>query len=167
VGRADQVQDQVGGLGHDRYGLILRAMAVVVRHPDGTFTLDRKPFPAVANILASTAAGFLTGLVMATPMTGVAVGALLGGAGTAVWAAVGIDDDFVRDVDTLTKPGTSALFVQDDEGDLDAILTTIRGWGGTVLKSNVNLDRVRQIEVGAREKLRKCALEQGLDPTTA
>jgi len=44
------------------------------------------------------------------------------------------------------KPGTSALFVLDDDGDMDAILHTIQGLGGTVLKSNVDLERARLIQ---------------------
>lgn len=48
---------------------------MVVRHPDGSFTLDRKPFPAVGNILGCTVAGFLAGLVVAAPLTGAATGA--------------------------------------------------------------------------------------------
>ena len=46
-------------------------------------------------------------------------------------------DNFVREVEGLMKPGTSALFVLDDEGDMDVILHNIRGLGGTVLKTNV------------------------------
>jgi uncharacterized membrane protein len=34
----------------------------------------------------------------------------------------GISDDFIRDVEAMMKPGTSALFVLDDEGDMDMIL---------------------------------------------
>ena len=120
---------------------------MVVRHPDGSFTLDHKPFPRVANVLACSAVGFLAGLVVAAPLTGAAVGALVGGLGTAASAAeAGIGDDFVREVERLMKPGTSALFVLDDAGDMEAILHTLRGLGGSVLRTNVDLERARLIQ---------------------
>ena len=69
---------------------------------------------------------------------------MIGGAETALEAAsVGIDADFVREVEALMKPGTSALFVLDNEGDMDVILHAIRGLGGTVLKTNVDVERAR------------------------
>jgi len=85
--------------------------------------------------------------VLLAPLTGAAVGALLGGAGTAAAvAAVGIGDDFVREVEGLMKPGTSALFVLDSEGDMEVILHAIRGLGGTVLRTNVDLERAKLIQ---------------------
>jgi uncharacterized membrane protein len=151
MGRADQVRDAISRLGWDtgRGGkyLILLDIAVVVRHPDGSFTFDRKPFPGVANILGCTAVGFLAGLLLAAPLTGATIGALVGGAGTAAAVATaGISADFVREVEGLMKPGTSALFVLDDEGDMKVILETIRGLGGTVLKTNVDLERAKLIQ---------------------
>ena len=44
------------------------------------------------------------------------------------------------------KPGTSALFVLDDEGDMEMILYKIRGLGGTVLKTNVDVERAKLIQ---------------------
>jgi uncharacterized membrane protein len=149
--RAYQIRDEIARLGWgsgnaSRY-ILLTDLAVVVRHSDGSFTLDRKPFPGVANILACTSVGFLAGLVLAAPLAGAAIGALVGGAGTAAAAtSVGIRDDFIRDVEMLMKPGTSALFVLDDDIDMDAILDTIRGLGGTVLKTNVDLERAKLIQ---------------------
>jgi uncharacterized membrane protein len=49
-------------------------------------------------------------------------------------------------VKELMKPGTSAIFVLDDEGDMDVILRKIRGLGGTVLKTNVDLERAQLIQ---------------------
>jgi uncharacterized membrane protein len=147
MNRADQVREEVIRLGWDKSYLILTDVAVVVRHPDGSFTFDRKPFPAAANVLGCTMVGFLAGLVAAAPLTGAAIGALVGSAGTASsWAAAGISDDFVREVERLMKPGTSALFVLDVDGDMDVILHAIRGLGGTVLKTNVDLERATLIQ---------------------
>src|SRR5215471_10366977 len=85
-GRADQVRDEIielgWGTGKAGKYLILEDIAVVVRHPDGSFTFDRKPSPGIANIVACTGAGFLAGLVLAAPITGATIGAILGGAGT-------------------------------------------------------------------------------------
>src|SRR5262245_17543175 len=150
MGRADQVRDEIARLGWDsgqagKY-LILLDIAVVVRHPDGTFTFDRKPFPGVANILTCTAVGFLAGLVVAAPLTGATIGAVLGSAGTAEAAHVGLGADFIRQVEALMKPGTSALFVLDEEGDMEMILHTIQGLGGTVLQTNVDLERARLVQ---------------------
>ena len=39
------------------------------------------------------------------------------------------------------KPGTSAVLVLEDQGDLEVILRAIRGLGGKVLKTNVDLAR--------------------------
>jgi uncharacterized membrane protein len=67
------------------------------------------------------------------------------------WTAIGltsagISDDFVREVRGLMKPGTSAIFLLDCEGDMDVILAAIRGLGGTVLKTNVDAERARLIQ---------------------
>jgi uncharacterized membrane protein len=130
--RAEQVRDEIVRLGWKDTYLILQDVALVVRHPDGSFTVDHKHFSAIANILSLSAAGFLAGLVVAAPLSGAAIGALLGSAGSAASASVGIDESFVRETEALMKPGTSALFVLDEEGDMDVILHKIRGLGGTV-----------------------------------
>src|SRR5262249_35105816 len=90
MARADQVRDEItrlgGGGGQAGKYLNLLDIAVVVRRPDGSFRFDRKPFPGVANVLGCTAVGFLAGLVLAAPLTGATIGALIGGAGTAALA---------------------------------------------------------------------------------
>jgi len=56
------------------------------------------------------------------------------------------------------KPGTSALFVLDQERNMDAILQGIRGLGGTVIKTNVDVKRARLIQsalVGVDEQMEK------------
>jgi uncharacterized membrane protein len=145
--RAEQVKDEITRLGWEQNYLFLEDVAVVVRHPDGSFTFDRQRFPGAANILACTTVGFLAGLVVAAPLAGAAIGAALGGVGTAAAAAsAGIANDFILDVAGLMKPGTSALFVLDAEGDMEMILHAIRGLGGTVVKTNVDLERAKLIQ---------------------
>ena len=46
----------------------------------------------------------------------------------------------------MMKPGMSALFVLDNAGDMEVILYKIRGLGGTVLKTNVDLERAKLIQ---------------------
>jgi uncharacterized membrane protein len=152
MARADQVRNEITelgwGAGKAAKYLVLEDIALVVRHPDGSFTFDRKPSPGLANILACTGVGFLAGLVWAAPLSGATLGALLGSAGTAASAAAaGISQDFVREVEGLMKPGTSALFVLDDQGDMEVILHKVRGLGGTVLKTNVDLERAKLIQL--------------------
>jgi uncharacterized membrane protein len=151
ISRASAVRDEVTklawGPGQGDKSLILLDTAVVIRHADGLFTLDREPFPGIGNVLSCSAAGFLAGLVVAAPLTGATIGAFVGGAGTLAWAVQsGISADFIQDVEKIIRPGTSALFVLDEEGDMDVILNTIRGLGGTVLKTNVDLERAKLIQ---------------------
>ena len=145
MGRAEQVRHEIISLG-DKRCLILLDTAVVVRYPDGSVTLDGEPFVAAIEFNGHSFAGFLARLALgAPPLTGAAVGALMRSTGGAA-AEVGIDDAFVSEVESLMKPGTSALFVLDQEGDLDAMLHGIRGLGGAVLKTNVDVKRARLIQ---------------------
>src|SRR5262245_52424480 len=134
--QAAAVRDKIVSLGWDKHYLILQDIALVVRHPDGSFTLDREAFLTVSNVAGCTLVGLLAGLVLGVPLAGAAVGATVGSVGAAASATVGIDAEFVREVESLMKPGTSALFVLDHEGDMDVILRRIRGLGGTVMKTN-------------------------------
>ncbi len=146
VDGAAEVRKQIEHLGRDRSYLILSDVVMVVRHPDGSFSVERETFPTAANILGSTVVGLVAGLVLAAPLGGAVVGALLGGAGSIAAHSVGIADAFIQEVVKMMRPGTSALFVLDDEGDMDVILATIRGLGGTILKTNVDPGRARQIQ---------------------
>jgi uncharacterized membrane protein len=143
--RAEQVRAEIARLG-ESCCLILLNSAVVVRYFDGCVTLDGEPFVAATQFGGHTFASFLAALALgAPPLTGAAAGALVRGAGGAA-AEVGIDDGFIREVEALMKPGTSALFVLDQEVDMAAILQGIRGLGGRVLKTNVDLERARLIQ---------------------
>ncbi len=44
------------------------------------------------------------------------------------------------------KPGTSALFVLDEQRELEAILHGIQGLGGTVIRTNVEPERAKLIQ---------------------
>ena len=83
--RANQVRDEVIRLGWVANSLILNEVAVVVRHPDGSFTLDRDRFPTASNILGCSAVGFIAGLVLGVPMVGATIGAMVGGADRHHW----------------------------------------------------------------------------------
>ena len=147
VKRAGEVRAEIVRLGWVQNSLLLEDVAVVVRHPDGSFTLEQERFPAASNVLGVSAVGFLAGLVLGVPLVGAAIGAAVGGAGAArIMTSAGIGGDFVREVQGLMKPGTSALFLLDRVGDMDAILRGIRGLGGTVLKTNVDAERARLIQ---------------------
>jgi uncharacterized membrane protein len=147
MGRANEVREEIVRLGWVQPHLLLEDVAVAVRHPDGSFTIDRERFPAASNVIGSSAVGFLAGLVLGVPLVGATIGAVVGSAAaTRVMTSAGISGDFVREVEGLMKPGTSALFVLDSEGNMDVILHGIRGLGGTVLKTNVDVERARLIQ---------------------
>src|SRR5207249_6603609 len=106
--RADHVREEIVRLGWVENRLILEDVAVVVRHLDGSFTLDRERFPAASNILGCSAVGFVAGLVLGVPMVGAAIGAMVGGAGTAMsLTSAGIAEGFITQAQALMKPGTS------------------------------------------------------------
>src|SRR6266446_9931730 len=87
------------------------------------------------------------GWCSACQWSGASLGAMVGGAGTALSVtSAGISHDFVTEVQGSMKPGTSALFVLDAEGDMKVILHAIHGLGGPGLKKNVDVDRARLIQ---------------------
>jgi uncharacterized membrane protein len=146
IGRAAQVRDEIVRLAEKHY-LILLNSAVAVRHPDGSTTLDGVPFVnATTRLGRHSLASFLAGLALgAPPLTGAAAGTLLRATCHPTDEAE-INEDFVSEVARVMKPATSALFVLDQAGDMDAILQGIRGLGGTVLKANVDLERAKLIQ---------------------
>ena len=144
--RAAQFRDEITKLARDEHSLILKDVEVAVRYPDGLFILNGEPFPEMTEVPDRNATSFLAILALgAPPMTGAAVSRLLDNFGFTP-ADVGISDDFVRQVAHLIKPGSSVLFVLDEVGDLDALLRSIRGLGGTVLKTSVDIERARLIQ---------------------
>ena len=143
--RAEQVRAEATRLG-EKHRLILLDTAVAIRYPDGMITLNGEPVVSIPYFRGHSFAGFLTGLALgAPPLTGSVAGALAG-AGHRTVADVGIGDDFVREVQALMKPGTSTLFILDQDADMPALLNDIRGLGGTVLSTNVDVKRARLIQ---------------------
>jgi uncharacterized membrane protein len=145
-GQAERARAEVTNLAGPGQYLLLLDVAILARAVNGSYTLNREPFPLTSNVLAGGTLGFLAGLALAAPMTGAAIGALLGTAASTVANAVAIEDTFIHDVERLMKPGTSAVLVLDHQGDMQVVLHGLRGLGGTVLKTNVDLERAKLIQ---------------------
>src|SRR5262245_43350160 len=143
--RAAEVRDEVIRLGA-KHCLVVLNTAVILRYPDGIVTLEGQRFLGHISHCGGTLARFLAAFALGVPpLTEAGVGALVRN-GCDASDDVGIDEAFIGEVEELLKPGTSALFVLDEEGDMDALLQGIRGLGGTVLKTTVDLERARLIQ---------------------
>jgi uncharacterized membrane protein len=143
--RAAEVRDEVLELGA-RHCLVVLRTAVVVRYADGIVTLDGERFLSNVDRCGHTFASFIAAIALGVPpLTEAAVGAVVRSTSAAADEA-GIDQAFIGEAEELLQPGTSALFVLDEEGDMDALLAGIRGLGGTVLKTTVDLQRARLIQ---------------------
>jgi uncharacterized membrane protein len=146
MARAAQVREEIAKLG-EKHCLILVDSAVAVRYPDGSVTLDGEPFVNATNVRGHSFASFLAALALgAPPLTGAAVGTLLRATGQATSGEDGIDEEFVCEVERMMKPGTSALFVLDQGYEQQTLLQGIRGLGGTVLKTTVDLKWAEKIQ---------------------
>ncbi len=146
MGWAAKFRDEIVRLAGEKHDLKLLDVAMAVRYPDGSLTLNGAQFPCVTKFHQSGFAQFLASISLgAPPLSAAAVDAMYARIGAGM-TEMGITDDFVRGVADLIKLGTSVLFVLDDVGDIDAILGGIRGLGGTVLKTNVDLERAKLIQ---------------------
>jgi uncharacterized membrane protein len=148
VGHAEHVRDVIRGLGHE-HRLVVLDLAVVVRYADGSVTIDGEPFVARAKHQPHSFASLLANMALSAPLlTGPAVGSRLGSTGTAAQPTA-ISDEFVNEVAGMIKPGSSAVFVLDqhDDANLEAILRRIQGLGGTIVKTTVDIPRVKQIQL--------------------
>ena len=146
VERAAQVREAIVRIAKQTHDLNLLDVAVAVRYPDGSLTFNGEPFPVIVNPHGGVIGHLLGYLALAAPpLTCPAVGTLL--ASTAITVdAPGISEDFVRELASTIKRSCSVLFVLDEAGDLEAILRGIKGLGGVVLKSNVDLERAKLIQ---------------------
>jgi uncharacterized membrane protein len=143
--RAAQVRAEIARLG-EKGDVVLLDTAVAIRYPDGGVTLNGESFVSIPKSHGHSFARFLAVLALgAPPLTGSAVGALVRATGGSA-AEVGIGEDFIQEVQALMNPGTSVLFVLDREIDMPAVLRRIQGLGGTVLKTNVDVERARLIQ---------------------
>src|SRR5262245_23241847 len=123
--RAAQVRDEVIRLGA-RHCLVVLDTAVVVRYHDGIVTLDGARFLGHIEFRPHTFASFIAAIALGVPpLTEAGVGALVRNT-CATSDDVGIDEAFISEVEELLKSGTSALFVLDQEGDIDGLLAGIR-----------------------------------------
>jgi uncharacterized membrane protein len=144
---AERLRNEITALADPVQNLLLLDLAILVRNTDGSYTLDRQPFPACGNILDRGPLAFLVGIALAVPLlSNEAVGALLGLAGTNISSAVGIDDKFIKEVGAMMRPGASAVLVLDSVGDLEAVLRALKGMGGKILKTNVDVERVKLLQ---------------------
>jgi uncharacterized membrane protein len=143
---AQKTREELCYLGGARQSLLLLDIAILTRHADGSYALDRQPFPMTGNVLGGGTLGFIAGLALAVPMTGAAIGALMGCAASTVANKLGMERAFVDAVKSLVQPGSCAVLVLDDDGDMESILPAIQGLGGTVLKTNVDVNRARLIQ---------------------
>jgi uncharacterized membrane protein len=84
--------------------------------------------------------GMLLGMVFLNPLMGAALGA---GAGalSGKLSDIGISDGFMKELGETFTPGTSALFVLVRKVTPDKVLDALKGFGGKVLKTSLNVDK--------------------------
>ncbi len=125
---ANQGRKEIASLGWDEHSLILQDIAVVVRHSNGSFTLNHEKLSVAANVLGSGCSNHWCnhGRYSARRRQRRCLG-------------LGWNRRRLHRGRRAVEPGTSALFVLDDEGNMNLILHKTRGFGGSVLKTNAIL----------------------------
>jgi uncharacterized membrane protein len=153
VNRADQVRKVIVSLADPQHELQLLDIAVLVRTPEGSLQLNGRPLPIGNRAGRHGTLGLLAGFALAVPLlTDEAVSQLFDSSMPELSQAVGIDEPFQNQIGSMMRPGSSALLVLDIAEDVNALLRSLRGLGGTILRTDVDLERANLIQATLAER---------------
>jgi uncharacterized membrane protein len=149
----DGAKNALGKLGElATQNLIILIDAAIVSWPEG----KKKPKTRQATNLAGAGAldgafwGMLFGMIFFVPFLGMAVGAAMGGL-SGKFADFGIDDDFVKDVQSKVTEGTSALFVLSGAATEDKIREAFTGVEMELISSNLSEEQEAELRAAFGE----------------
>ena len=167
---ADRVLNELRAMETD-YVLDLEDAVIVVRDLDGKVHLkqcvDVFGGATTHGVSLGVLWGGLMGLLFMNPLAGL-IGSLAGGAGAgAVTTAAsgfgllsdyGIPDNFIRDLGSTIKRGTSAIFLLIRNIDEDKVLARISQHEGTILKTSLSKEHEEKLRTAlTREHKHKIA----------
>ena len=100
-----------------------------------------------APFTAGASAGIAAAALATGSLSGVALGASLGAIDAESWKEdYGISEDFVKSIGSMIQPGDSAVFVLARAVNPDQVADAFRGYGGTVLRTNLSEKQRTRIE---------------------
>jgi uncharacterized membrane protein len=131
---AGRVRETLRSVQHEGY-INLDDSAVVVKDEEGKIHVKNEVDRGVKiGAIGGGALGLLIGGLL-FPVAGLLIG-VLGGAAVGALAKVGIDKQFVKDVEESMQPGTSALFIIVREANADVAVAALKPYKGTVLQTS-------------------------------
>jgi uncharacterized membrane protein len=110
---------------------------IAVKHDDGKVKLNQLLNTTAAGAISGGFWGTLVGIIFLMPLLGAALGAASGALAGAL-SDYGINDDFMKELAASLQPGAAALFVEIRKMTGDKVLESIKGSGGTVLKTSLD-----------------------------
>jgi uncharacterized membrane protein len=117
----------------------------------------KKPKTRQLNNLAGVGAvqgafwGMLFGLLFFIPFLGLAIGAGMG-ALTGMFADVGIDDNFIKQVRSQVTEGTSALFLLTVGGVVDRVREAVKGQEFEIIATNLSKEQEEKLRAAFSEE---------------
>lgn len=119
------------------YLIDLEDAVAAVRDEKGKVKLHQIHNLTAAGAVSGSFWGLLIGLIFMNPLLGLAAGAA-GGALSGALTDIGIDDDFMKQLASELKPGSSVLFVLVKHFTPDKVLAELEGTGGRLLKTSLS-----------------------------
>ncbi|HEX5166526.1 MAG TPA: DUF1269 domain-containing protein [Thermomicrobiales bacterium] len=128
--------------------ILIEDSAVVIKDENGKVEILDKRSRAVK--VGAVTGGVLGGfLFFFAPVAGVAIGATSGGA-IGKLLDTGVEPTFVEQVSNDLQPGTSALFVVTERGNLEAALAALRSLHGSVYHTSLPSEVQQALEEALR-----------------
>ena len=119
------------------YLIDLEDAVVAVKNQEGKIKLHQAVNLTAAGALSGGFWGSLIGLLFLNPLLGAAVGASAGAVSGAL-SDIGIDDNFMKELASSLKPGSSVLFVLVRKSTPDKVLEELSKYEGKVLKTSLS-----------------------------
>lgn len=140
---ADAVRTLTGRLMKEHL-IELEDAVVVVRTREGKVKINQSFNPTVGGALGGVVWGSLIGLLFLNPL----LGAVLGGAGGALGGAltdIGINDDTIKEIGQMLRPGTSALFILVRRATYDRVAEALKPYSPKIVRSSLSYDTEEQL----------------------
>jgi uncharacterized membrane protein len=135
VERANEVRKDLLRMQHDHL-VDLEDAVVVIRKTSGKIKLKHMQPLTAPGVLGGGLTGLLVGSLLFHPVLGAIMGAVTEMA-SMVLSNLPSDDEFLKELSSTLKPGTSALFVLVRKADPEKTRAQLEGIGGKVLATSL------------------------------